>query len=91
MPIGGNLGSDGAAARDVADPRTQGPKLGANSAAASCGMVCVAILVQRSSDKSPAVRSKALTSLAGYIIGYIEGRGEEHSMQLRHVRPSSSM
>ena len=53
--------------------------------AASCGQVCVAILAQRASDKSPAVRSKALAGLAGIVSACMDRKEDALLMQLRQV------
>ena len=53
--------------------------------AASCGQICVAILAQRASDKSPAIRSKALAGLAGIVSACMERKEDALLVQLRQV------
>lgn len=70
---------------ELSEPATLRQLPYSHAAAATCGMICIAILVQRSSDKSPAIRSKAITCLANLIAGCVSRYGKELLMQLRHV------
>lgn len=53
--------------------------------AATTGQIIVAVLVQRASDKSPAVRSKALAGLAGLVTEWLERKESSQIAQLRQV------
>ena len=53
--------------------------------AASCGQICIAILAQRASDKSPAVRSKALAGLASILSAWMARKEDAQLVQLRQV------
>ena len=65
--------------------RPNEPRSNPHPSAASIGMICIAVLVQRASDKSPAVRSKALSHLAGVISSALENSAESLLTNLRHV------
>ena len=74
--------------RETNEIVTGGPSHNMQSPAASPGMICIAILIQRSSDKSPAIRSKALSNLAGILRCAVEDGKEEYLTAFRHVSGS---
>lgn len=90
--LGPRIAADGADSRSDAAPSvgtTAAKARAPGQAAATIGMTCIAILAQRSSDKSPAVRAKALASLAAVASAELSASSPIRLTQLREVRTLS--
>ncbi len=65
---------------------TVAPNLGEDASPAPCGTICLALLLQRCSDKSAAVRGKALANLAAAVRDMLAAQQGADSAHMLHCR-----
>ncbi|BDA42617.1 probable condensin complex subunit 1 at C-terminar half [Coccomyxa sp. Obi] len=65
---------------------TAAPSLAEDASPAPCGTICVALLLQRCSDKSAAVRAKALANLAAVVHDMLSSRQGSDPTTMLHCR-----
>lgn len=72
-----------------ASPATAGgvapPNPGAQQQPACAGVILLAVLAQRASDKAPAVRAKAISALAAIVASSLDADDSDLAFQLRQV------
>lgn len=91
-------GASTAAAGELTDTRrlldtaaTAAPISAEDASPAPCGTICVALLLQRCSDKSAAVRAKALSNLAAVVHDMLSSRHGSDPTYMLHCRQVSTV
>lgn len=62
------------------------PSMAEDASPAPCGTICLALLLQRCSDKSAAVRAKALGNLSAAVRDMLDAQKSSDSAHMLHCR-----
>ncbi|EIE24970.1 hypothetical protein COCSUDRAFT_83663 [Coccomyxa subellipsoidea C-169] len=85
--VSGTSSGQSTDARSLVDTAaTVAPNLGEDASPAPCGTICLALLLQRCSDKSAAVRGKALANLAAAVRDMLAAQQGADSAHMLHCR-----